>query len=88
MDSFQQNPMSNDLTKTKPRLFYKLNIGWLDYYWPICRPQWTLTFWVNETFLGTYQQNPMSNDITKTKPRLFYKLNFRILWFAKMDAAE
>ena len=46
---------------------------WLDFYWSICRPQWTLTFWVNETFLDTYEQNPMSNDLTKTKSRLSYK---------------
>ena len=53
-------------------------IGWLDNDWPIFRPQWTLTFWVNETFLDNYQHNPMSNDLTKTKPRLFYKLNIRV----------
>ena len=40
-------------------------VGWLDNYWPICRPQRTLTFWVNETFLYSYQQNPLSNDLTK-----------------------
>ena len=50
-----------------------MNVEWLDYDWPKCRPQRTLTFWVNETFLDSFQPNPLSNDLTKTKPRLFYK---------------
>ena len=48
-------------------------VGWLDYYCPICRLQRTLTFLVNDTFWETFQQNPMSIDLTKTKPKLFYK---------------
>ena len=50
-----------------------MNVEWLDYDWPKCRPQRTLTFWVNETFLDIYQQNALSNDITKIEPRLFFK---------------
>ena len=34
-----------------------------------CTPQWTLTFWVNLTFLDCYQHNTMSNDLTKTKTK-------------------
>ena len=75
MDGFQHNPLSNDPTKIEPRLFYKYASGWLDSYWPICRPQRTLTFWVNETFLKSFQQNLMSNDLTKIEPRLFYKFS-------------
>ena len=52
-----------------------MNIGWLDYYCLSCRPQWTLTFWVNATFLDCYWQNPMSNDQTKTKPRLKFQFH-------------
>ena len=63
------------LRKLKKCIWLYSILGWLDNDWPICRPQWTLTFWVNETFLDNYQQNPMSNDLTKTKPRLFYELN-------------
>ena len=40
-------------------------VGWLDYYCPSCRPQWTLTFWVNVTFWDGYQHHPMSNNPTK-----------------------
>ena len=79
MESYQQNSMSNDLTKTKPRLYFTnwiYTVGLLDNYCPHWRPQWTLTFWVNATFWESYQQNPMSNDLTKTKPRLFYKYVF------------
>ena len=47
---------------------------------PMCRPQWTLTFCVNEPFLDSFQQNPMSNDLTKTKPRPFYELTIRVTW--------
>ena len=63
------------LRKLKKCIWLYSILGLLDNNWTICRPQWTLTFWVNETFLNNYQQNPMSNDLTKTKPRLFYKLN-------------
>ena len=49
--------------------------GWLDYQWPIFRPQRTLSFWVNETFLDSYQQILLSNDLTKIEPRhLVYKI--------------
>ena len=41
-----------------------------------CRPQWTLTFWVNETFSGSFQHNSMSNDQTKIEPRLFYNVEW------------
>ena len=47
-------------------------VGWLDNWCPMCRPQWTLTFWVNDTFLERNQQNSLSNDLTKTESRLFY----------------
>ena len=62
----------------KNHSFWSKKVGWHDYYCPNCRPQQTLTFWVNETFLGTYQPNSISIDLTKTKPRLFYKLNILI----------
>ena len=52
----------------KSSWFLACSIVWLDYYCPSCRPQWTLTFWVNETFLDGYQLNPMSNDLTKIEP--------------------
>ena len=45
-----------------------------------CRHQWTLSFWVNLTFLDCYQPKSMSNGLTKTKPRIFYKLNIRVTW--------
>ena len=48
-------------------------VGWHEDYCPMCRPQWTLTFWVNHTFLESYQQNSLSIDLTKTESRLFYK---------------
>ena len=55
------------LRKLKKCIWLYSILGLLNNDWPICRPQWTLTFWVNETFLDNYQQNPMSNDLTKTK---------------------
>ena len=47
------------------------SLGWLNNDYLICRPQRTLTFWVNHTFLDSYQHNLMSNDLTKIEPRLF-----------------
>ena len=64
--------MSNTLTKIDPILLYKLKVEWLEYNSPSCILQWTLTFWVNETFLDSYQQKSISNDLTKIEPRLFY----------------
>ena len=64
-------------------------LGWLDYQWPIFRPQRTLSFWVNETFLDIYQQNPMSNNLTKKesvpifqkfKKSRFFKKVERVIW--------
>ena len=48
---------------------------WLENDWPSCRPQWTLTFLVNHTFMDSFQHNPLSNDPTKIEPRLFYVEN-------------
>ena len=45
-------------------------LGWLDIHCSSCRPQRTLTFWVNYTFMDSFQHNPMSNDLTKIEPRL------------------
>ena len=43
------------------------SVGWLDNNCLSCRLQWTLTFWVNGTFLNSFLHNDMSNDPTKTK---------------------
>ena len=48
--------------------FFSYTLGWLDFTDQACRPQWTLTFWVNVTFLDCFQQNPLSNDLTKMEP--------------------
>ena len=69
-----------DLLLAVSTIFFSLKVGWLDYCSPSSRPQRTLTFWVNDTFLNSYQQNPMSNDLTNTKPRPFYELTIRVTW--------
>ena len=43
MDTYQQNPMSNDLTKTKPRLFYKY-VFWLLKKIGLCKAVWNIFF--------------------------------------------
>ena len=48
--------------------FFSYTLGWLDFTDQACRPQWTLTFRVNVTFLDCFQQNPLSNDLTKMEP--------------------
>ena len=85
---YQGNSMSNDLTKIEPRLFSIVwmrlllwfsntvtsEVGWLDITAKSFRPHWTLTFWLNETFLVSFQHNSMSNYLTKIEPRLFYNV--------------
>ena len=44
-----------------------------------CRPQRTLTFWVNNTFLNSFLHNDMSNDLTKTK-QIQNEVFYHTLW--------
>ena len=70
--------MSNDLTKTKPRLF--LQIEYIQQTILIVATMQTsanANFLSKWDFFDSYQPNPMSNDLTKTKPRLFYEMNIQ-----------
>ena len=55
------------------KTFVLQKVGWLDYYCASWRPEWTLTFWVNQTFWDGFQHNPKPNDLTKIKPSLIWK---------------
>ena len=55
------------------KTFVLQKVGWLDYYCASWRPEWTLTFWVNQTFWDGFRHNPKSNDLTKIKPSLIWK---------------
>ena len=77
MRSLHFRPLEDNFVLLK--LSYVQQVGWLDNYCLNWRPQRTLTFWVNVTFLDSFQRNPISNDLTKIEPRLFYIYSF-IYW--------